>query len=44
MTVAMPDADWAKLDPEFAAGKKAVVAEDWVTGGASLRTISKPGG
>jgi len=29
MTVAMPDADWAKLDPEFAAGKKAVVAEDW---------------
>ena len=29
MTVAMPDADWAKLDPEFAAGKKAVLAEDW---------------
>jgi len=29
MTVAMPDADWAKLDPEFAAGKKALVAEDW---------------
>ena len=29
MTVAMPDADWAKLDPEFAAGKKAVIAEDW---------------
>src|SRR5262245_42231775 len=29
MTVAMPDADWAKLDPEFAAGKKAPVAEDW---------------
>src|SRR5262249_50887346 len=29
MTVAMPDADWAKLDPEFAAGKKAVVAADW---------------
>jgi tetratricopeptide (TPR) repeat protein len=29
MTVAMPDADWAKLDPEFAAGKKAVVAEGW---------------
>src|SRR5438105_3385326 len=22
MTVAMPDADWARLDPEFAAGKK----------------------
>src|SRR5262245_19861620 len=29
MTVAMPEADWAKLDPEFAAGKKALVAEDW---------------
>jgi tetratricopeptide (TPR) repeat protein len=29
MTVTMPDADWARLDPEFAAGKKAVVAEDW---------------
>jgi len=29
MAVAMPDADWAKLDPEFAAGKKALVAEDW---------------
>ncbi len=29
MTVAMPDADWAKLDPEFAAGKKALAAEDW---------------
>src|SRR5262245_2165262 len=29
MTVTMPDADWAKLDPEFAAGKKAVLAEDW---------------
>src|SRR6266853_2382687 len=29
MTVATLDADWAKLDPEFAAGKKALVAEDW---------------
>ena len=29
MTVATSDADWAKLDPELAAGKKAVVAEDW---------------
>jgi len=29
MTIAMPDADWAKLDPEFAAGKKALVAENW---------------
>src|SRR5258708_19927933 len=25
MTVTMPDADWAKLDPEFAAGKKPTV-------------------
>src|SRR5262245_65675138 len=29
MTVTMPDADWAKLDPEFGAGKKAVLAEGW---------------
>ena len=29
MAVAAPDADWARLDPEFAAGKKALVAEDW---------------
>ena len=29
MTVAMSDADWAQLDPVFAAGKKALVAEDW---------------
>jgi tetratricopeptide (TPR) repeat protein len=29
MAVATSDADWAKLDPEFAAGKKALVAEDW---------------
>jgi tetratricopeptide (TPR) repeat protein len=29
MTLAMPDDDWAKLDPEFAAGKKALIAEDW---------------
>ena len=29
MAVAMPDADWAKLDPEFAAGKKALLVEDW---------------
>ena len=29
MAVAMPDADWAKLDPEFAAGKRALLAEDW---------------
>src|ERR1700704_751902 len=29
MTVATLDADWAKLDSEFAAGKKALIAEDW---------------
>ena len=29
MAVGMPDADWARLDPEFAAGKKALLAEDW---------------
>src|SRR5262245_5238258 len=23
------EADWAQLDPDFAAGKKALVAEDW---------------
>src|SRR5262245_66163135 len=28
MTVTMPDADWAKLDPELTAGKQAQVAED----------------
>ena len=37
MTVAMPDVDWAKLDPEFAAGKKALVAEDWDGAIAALR-------
>jgi tetratricopeptide (TPR) repeat protein len=29
MTVAIPDADLAKLDPDFAAGKKALFAQDW---------------
>jgi Flp pilus assembly protein TadD len=29
MTIAMSDADWAQLDPKFAAGKKALAAEDW---------------
>src|SRR5882724_357661 len=47
MTVAMPDADWAKLDPEFAAGKKALVAEDWdgaiaVLKSAALRDPRNP--
>src|SRR5437660_5542955 len=40
MTVAMPDADWAKLDPEFAAGKKALVAEDWDGAIATLKSAA----
>src|SRR5262249_9887409 len=40
MTVAMPDADWAKLDPEFAAGKKALVAEDWDNAIAVLKSAA----
>jgi len=40
MTVAMPDADWAKLDPEFAAGKKALVAEDWDAAIAVLKSAA----
>ena len=40
MTVAMPDADWAKLDPEFAAGKMALVAEDWEGAIAVLKSAA----
>src|SRR5262249_33041632 len=40
MAVAMPDADWAKLDPEFAAGKKALLAEDWAVAIAVLKSSS----
>jgi tetratricopeptide (TPR) repeat protein len=40
MTVAMPDADWAKLDPEFAAGKKALLAEDWDSAIAVLKSAA----
>jgi hypothetical protein len=40
MTVAMPDADWAKLDPEFAAGKKALVAEDWDAAITTLKSAA----
>src|SRR5262245_7834489 len=40
MTVAMPDADWAKLDPEFAAGKKALLAEDWEGAIAVLKSAA----
>jgi tetratricopeptide (TPR) repeat protein len=47
MTVAMPEADWARLDPEFAAGKKALLAEDWdgaiaVLKSAALRDPRNP--
>ena len=31
------DADWAQLDPDFAAGKKALAAEDWTGAIASLK-------
>ncbi len=29
MTSAVPDADWAQLDPDFKGGKQALAAEDW---------------
>ena len=31
------EADWAQLDPDFAAGKKALVAEDWNGAIAALK-------
>ena len=31
------EADWAQLDPDFAAGKKALVAEDWKGAIAALK-------
>src|SRR5262245_16485616 len=31
------EADWARLDPDFAAGKKALVAEDWNGAIAALK-------
>jgi tetratricopeptide (TPR) repeat protein len=31
------EADWAQLDPDFAAGKKALVAEDWNGAVAALK-------
>jgi tetratricopeptide (TPR) repeat protein len=31
------EADWAQLDPDFAAGKKALVAEDWNGAIATLK-------
>ena len=29
MVSAVPDVDWAQLDPDFRAGKRALAAEDW---------------
>jgi tetratricopeptide (TPR) repeat protein len=40
MAVAMPDADWAKLDPEFAAGKKALMAENWEAAIVTLKSAA----
>src|SRR5882672_10490365 len=40
MTVVASDADWAQLDPDFAAGKKALVAEDWNAAIAALKLAS----
>jgi tetratricopeptide (TPR) repeat protein len=40
MAVAAPDADWARLDPEFAAGKKALIAEDWDTAITVLKSAA----
>src|SRR5215831_18641139 len=31
------EADWAQLDPDFAAGKKALIAEDWNEAIAALK-------
>src|SRR5262249_19283006 len=31
------EADWAELDPDFAAGKKALIAEDWNGAIAALK-------
>jgi hypothetical protein len=36
------EADWADLDPDFAAGKKALIAEDWHTAIASLNLAALP--
>jgi tetratricopeptide (TPR) repeat protein len=36
MTAMGSEADWAQLDPDFAAGKRALVAEDWSAAIAAL--------
>lgn len=37
MTAMGTEADWAQLDPDFAAGKRALVAEDWNGAIAALK-------
>jgi tetratricopeptide (TPR) repeat protein len=37
MTAMGSEADWAQLDPDFAAGKRALVAEDWSGAIAALK-------
>ena len=37
MTAIGTEADWAELDPDFAAGKRALVAEDWTGAIAALK-------
>jgi tetratricopeptide (TPR) repeat protein len=37
MTAMGSEADWAQLDPDFAAGKRALVAEDWNGAIAALK-------
>jgi tetratricopeptide (TPR) repeat protein len=37
MTAMGDESDWAELDPDFAAGKRALVAEDWNGAVASLK-------
>jgi Flp pilus assembly protein TadD len=37
MTAMGSEADWAQLDPDFAAGKRALVAEDWIGAIAALK-------
>ena len=40
MTAMGSEADWAQLDPDFAAGKKALVAEDWNGGSRACWKLS----
>lgn len=44
MTALGTESDWAQLDPDFAAGKKALVAEDWkgAIGALDLAVLRDP--